>query len=235
MTRRLLLSSSLLCAATFAVATGAQAPASAPAAGSLRWFKGNTHTHTLNSDGDSTPDDVVRWYREHGYHFLVLTDHNFLTDVDGLNALHGADDKFLVIKGEEVSSTFEGKPLHINGLDRLAHGRAAEGEQRRRVLQKQRRCHPRRPAACRTSTIRTSDGPSPPTTWPRLRNNRLFEIYNGHPMVNNLGGTGHPGLEEIWDTLLSQRHPPVRHRRPTTPTTSRSSTTSHRRARAWAG
>ena len=45
-----------------------------------RWFKGNTHTHTLNSDGDSTPDDVVRWYREHGYHFLVLTDHNFLTE-----------------------------------------------------------------------------------------------------------------------------------------------------------
>lgn len=29
-----------------------------------RWFKGNTHTHTLNSDGDSTPDEVVRWYRE---------------------------------------------------------------------------------------------------------------------------------------------------------------------------
>jgi hypothetical protein len=33
---------------------------------SARWYKGNTHTHTLNSDGDSTPDDVVRWYREHG-------------------------------------------------------------------------------------------------------------------------------------------------------------------------
>jgi hypothetical protein len=42
----------------------------APPAG---WFKGNTHTHTLNSDGDSTPDDVVQWYRSHRYHFLVLT------------------------------------------------------------------------------------------------------------------------------------------------------------------
>ena len=29
-------------------------------AGATRWYKGNTHTHTLNSDGDSTPDDVVR-------------------------------------------------------------------------------------------------------------------------------------------------------------------------------
>src|SRR5262245_30572740 len=82
-----------------------------------RWYKGNTHTHTLNSDGDSTPDDVVRWYREHGYQFLVLTDHNFLTSVDGLNALHGADEQFLVIKGEEVSDRAGDKPIHINGLD----------------------------------------------------------------------------------------------------------------------
>ena len=26
-----------------------------------RWYKGNTHAHTLNSDGDSTPDEVARW------------------------------------------------------------------------------------------------------------------------------------------------------------------------------
>src|SRR5678815_2717624 len=82
-----------------------------------RWYKGNTHTHTLNSDGDSTPDDVVRWYREHGYQFLVLTDHNFLTSVDGLNALHGASERFLVVKGEEVTDKFADFSLHINGLD----------------------------------------------------------------------------------------------------------------------
>jgi hypothetical protein len=58
-----------------------------------------------------------RWYREHGYHFLVLTDHNFLTSVDALNALHGADDQFLVMKGEEVTDRFGEKPLHINGFD----------------------------------------------------------------------------------------------------------------------
>src|SRR6185503_5072902 len=78
---------------------------------SRRWYKGNTHTHTLNSDGDSTPDDVAKWYREHGYRFVVLTDHNFLTGVDGLNALHGAFDQFLVIKGEEVTDRFVDKPI----------------------------------------------------------------------------------------------------------------------------
>src|SRR5438876_377742 len=68
-----------------------------------RWYKGNLHTHTVNSDGDSSPDDVVRWYREHRYDFLVLTDHNYFTPVDGLNALFGADEKFLVVRGEEVT------------------------------------------------------------------------------------------------------------------------------------
>src|SRR5205085_2193102 len=96
---------------------GATAPHLVAQTAAPRWYKGNTHTHTLNSDGDSTPDDVVRWYREHGYEFLVLTDHNFLTSVDGLNAVHGADDRFLVIKGEEVTDAFQGKPIHINGLD----------------------------------------------------------------------------------------------------------------------
>ena len=81
------------------LAAGLSRPAAQDQPSAGRWYKGNTHTHTLNSDGDSTPDDVVKWYREHGYRFLVLTDHNFLTSVDGLNALHGADERFLVIKG----------------------------------------------------------------------------------------------------------------------------------------
>jgi hypothetical protein len=37
----------------------------------------------------------------------------------------------------------------------------------------------------------------------RVRNNRLLEIYNGHPMVNNVGGGGVPGLEQAWDAILS--------------------------------
>ena len=92
--------------AIFVLSAAVRPPASqAPPPSSPRWFKGNTHTHTVNSDGDSTPDEVVRWYREHGYNFLVLTDHNYLTAVDGLNAVHGAAEKFIVVRGEEVTST----------------------------------------------------------------------------------------------------------------------------------
>lgn len=168
----------------------------------VRWYKGNTHTHTLNSDGDSSPDEVVRWYREHGYNFLVLTDHNFLTSVEGLNALHGADEKFLVIRGEEVTDRFGGKPIHINGLNpaRLIVPRG--GTSVVDVLQRN------------VTGIRDAMGiphiNHPNFGWAitadelrQVNDYNLFEIYNGHPSVNNNGGGGVPGLEEVWDRILS--------------------------------
>src|SRR3990172_5916749 len=91
-----------------------------PSAGAgLRWFKGNTHAHTLESDGDSPPEVVARWYRDHGYNFLVLSDHNVFTDPGRLRSL--VDSMFILIGGEEVTSQFESKPVHVNGLniDRL--------------------------------------------------------------------------------------------------------------------
>ncbi len=45
-----------------------------------RWWKGNTHTHSLWSDGDAAPELVADWYRSHGYHFLALTDHDILSE-----------------------------------------------------------------------------------------------------------------------------------------------------------
>jgi hypothetical protein len=170
-----------------------------------RWYKGNTHTHTLNSDGDSTPDEVVRWYREHGYQFLVLTDHNFQTRVEGLNGLHGADERFLVIRGEEVTSSAGGKPVHVNGLDTarpVGSQSGAAGSAVADVLQRS------------VDGIRAASGVPhinhPNFRWAfsteelqRVNNYKLLEIFNGHPEVNNQGGGGVPGLEEIWDRLLS--------------------------------
>lgn len=46
---------------------------------STQWWKGNTHTHTLWSDGDAAPELAAAWYRDNGYHFLVLSDHNILS------------------------------------------------------------------------------------------------------------------------------------------------------------
>lgn len=46
--------------------------------GGKQWYKGNTHTHTLWSDGEAAPDWVVNWYKEMDYDFLSLTEHNVL-------------------------------------------------------------------------------------------------------------------------------------------------------------
>ena len=46
----------------------------------IRWFKGNLHTHSLWSDGDQFPEMIADWYREKGYQFLALTDHNILSE-----------------------------------------------------------------------------------------------------------------------------------------------------------
>jgi hypothetical protein len=50
-----------------------------PSGATLRWYKGNTHTHTLWSDGNDFPESVVRYYKVNGYNFLALTDHNVLS------------------------------------------------------------------------------------------------------------------------------------------------------------
>ena len=44
-----------------------------------KWFKGNTHTHSLWSDGNDFPEMIVGWYQDQGYDFLALSDHNVLS------------------------------------------------------------------------------------------------------------------------------------------------------------
>lgn len=183
-------------------ATSSRAPAPFTGQTPTRWYKGNTHTHTLESDGDSTPAEVTRWYREHGYQFLVLSDHNVLTAIDALNTTYGAPEEFVLIRGEEVTSRFETKALHVNALDIAEVIAPRTGSSVRDVLQGN------------VDAIRAARGVPhinhPNFTWAvaadtlrQIRGNRLLEIFNGHPQVNNLGGGGIPGAEEAWDAILS--------------------------------
>jgi hypothetical protein len=55
-----------------------QNPADATAVAPKFW-RGNTHTHTLWSDGNGAPELVADWYLHNGYDFLVLSDHNILS------------------------------------------------------------------------------------------------------------------------------------------------------------
>ena len=53
-------------------------PAESAAEPEANWYRGNTHTHTLWSDGDAPPEHAVKWYVDNDYDFLVLSDHNLM-------------------------------------------------------------------------------------------------------------------------------------------------------------
>jgi hypothetical protein len=181
---------------------GLFATQSQPAAAAARWYKGNLHTHTLNSDGDSTPLEVATWYREHGYQFLVLTDHNFLTDIAGLNSTIGATEKFLLIPGEEVTDAFEKKPIHVNAIHLGELLQPTHGSSVADTIQKNVQ------AIRKARALPSLNHPN--FHWAISQKDMLaveglthFEVYNGHPTVNNDGGGGSPSLDQMWDALLT--------------------------------
>lgn len=168
----------------------------------LRWYKGNTHTHTINSDGDSTPEEVVKWYRDNSYNFLFITDHEFITPVDPLNKLFGKNGEFLVIQGQEITDRLDGKPYHINALNIPNVIMPQRGKTVTENLQQNidrvrsaggipQLNHPNFGWALTATDIR------------QVQRIMLIEVYNGHPLVNNLGGGGSPGTEKIWDAILT--------------------------------
>ena len=179
--------------------TGAGAVFEVPTPGA-NWYKGNTHAHTTESDGDSPPEVVARWYREHGYDFLVLSDHNVFTDPAQL--WHLQDSSFLLIAGEEVTSSFDSRPVHVNGL---AIRELVEPQTDTTLVGTIQR---------NVDAIRAVEGAPhinhPNFRWAfgaeellQIRNDRLLEIWNGHPQVHNSGSGETLSVEAAWDFLLS--------------------------------
>ena len=75
------------------------------------WYRGALHVHTTNSDGRGSPAEVLERYRDAGYHFVVLTDHDKVTRADGPEGL-------LVLPGIELGCSTERprKFWHIVGI-----------------------------------------------------------------------------------------------------------------------
>ncbi|HSJ02471.1 MAG TPA: hypothetical protein VK956_08465 [Verrucomicrobium sp.] len=79
---KLLSVSSVMCALTAIVGashlSGTSLLAEEAGGSPKKWFKGNTHTHSLWSDGNDFPEMITDWYRSRGYNFLAISDHNVL-------------------------------------------------------------------------------------------------------------------------------------------------------------
>lgn len=86
-----------------------------------QWYRGDLHSHTTESDGKLSPKDAVEFYRTRGYDFLCLTDHNRVTDPDGLST-----EGFLVLSGVETSPA--DSRHHIVGIGLHELGPFEKGE-----------------------------------------------------------------------------------------------------------
>jgi len=166
----------------------------------LRWFKGNTHTHTTGSDGDSPPEVVAAWYKSRGYQFLVLSDHNVFTDPARLAGL--VDSTFLLIGGEELTTSVQSRPVHVNGLALTQVIAPRNDSTLVGTIQ------------ANVDAVREASGVPhinhPNFRWAfgvkellQVRDDSLLEIHSGHPFVHNEGGDDAPGMEAVWDALLS--------------------------------
>ncbi|WP_291371459.1 histidinol-phosphatase [Cyclobacterium sp.] len=214
------------------------------------WYKGNLHTHSYWSDGDEFPEVIMQWYKEKGYHFVALSDHNIfqegekwvnirkdslyrtafqdyltaygeewvvyeeegedlkvkLKTFDEYAPLYHEAERFIMLPAEEISAGYEGKPLHLNAtnLDKLIQPR--EGGSVVEVLQNNiNAVLEQREASGKPMMVHINH---PNFRWAitledmiRLKGERFFEVYNGHPSVNNLGDSTRIGYEEMWDFI----------------------------------
>ena len=75
------------------------------------FYKANLHVHTTVSDGQMTPEEIKRIYKEHGYSIVAFTDHEIMVPEP-----HLTDGEFLAITSTEISVNSH----HGWAIDRLA-------------------------------------------------------------------------------------------------------------------
>ena len=169
------------------------------------WYRGNIHTHTTESDGDAEPEIVAAWYKDHGYDFLVLSDHNHLTLLDYGSQNDGSVAP-LMIPGEEVTVRMKdsGTDVHINaiGIDRVVE--PTDTGDIATTLQ------------ANISTVREAGGIAcinhPSWKWSfdhepiiKTRGASLMEVFNAATSCNNypIPIPGFLSPSQIWDNVLS--------------------------------
>jgi hypothetical protein len=169
--------------------------------------KGSVHAHSSASDGKNPPRDVYAWYRDHGYAFAVVSDHNQRTPPERFRDLERPG--FVLVAGEEVTMRGAGKAVHVNALctrsgigdaPRLDLERfATVGDALRWAV-----------AATRAQgAIAVVNHPNFTFAFgaddlPAARGARLLEIWSGHPTVQAEGDRDHPSEEAIWDAALAK-------------------------------
>jgi len=114
--------------------------------------------------------------------------------------------KFLIIQSEEITDEFERKPLHMNATNIQQKITPQGGNSVTEVLQNnidqvlKQREETGKPMIPHINHPNFYYGISLKDMI-ALNGERFFEVYNGHPMVHNLGDSVHISTEEMWDLI----------------------------------
>lgn len=167
-----------------------------------RWYRGNTHAHTvICGHADSTPEAVTAWYHDHGYNFLILSEHNHFINPDSVQMPTPLRVDFILIPGEEVTGH---KVVHTTAMniDTLVDWRF-DDNQVSQIIQN----HVDGTLAAHGHTILNHPNYQWAVTTADIlpvHDLYMFELFNGHPEVRNHGDANHISTEQMWDILLTK-------------------------------
>lgn len=185
------------------------------------WFKGNIHAHAKIdlqgwTHGDSGPDEVVDWYRDHGYHFMALTDHNIWRDGTGLAGQTPTGEPFLVLPGMEVTSDYRypgvtrqgERKIHATALNTRSAVDWSFGSPDKSGIIKTQFQRIQRAGGLAILNHPNYEFQVELQDILGAGDIRLVELFNSHPRANQAGHTGfRPSVESLWDQLLSLGQP----------------------------
>ncbi len=119
-------------------------------------------------------------------------------------------DSFLLIPSEEISDQYSGSAIHVGATNIAELIAPQRGFTAMQVLQQN-------VDAVNEQRERTGRPMFPHVAHPNWGNAisanelvqvegaKFFEVFNGHPIVNNYGDDGRPGTDELWDIVLTRR------------------------------
>lgn len=116
------------------------------------------------------------------------------------------EDAFLIIQSEEITDGYNGKPIHINATNVKKKIEPQGGNSVLEVMQNNLDAVAKQKEELGIPIIAHINHPNfhyaiNVNDMIALKNEQFFEVYNGHPTVNNSGNEDHMSTELMWDYI----------------------------------
>lgn len=133
-----------------------------------------------------------------------------LKTLDELRTRFEVPGEFILVKGEEISDSFERRPLHVSVLNLAEFIERKGGESRSSTMRNNLDAVLEQESRLGRPVVATVNHPNwtwalTPQELAAIEGTPFFEVYNGSAGCNNYGDESHPGMDEAWDIALTMR------------------------------